>query len=339
MSSTHHGPIRVLHSVVDQMELGEAIRQRWGLSDPFQCELLTRGMNDVYLVRSGAKKYAARVWRAGVQSHARVNWELQFLNHLKAKGLPVVVALPDRSGDYTFSLDAQEGVRQVCLFEWAEGRDFAVVPTIDRAERLGRLVGRMNIAAYDFKPAMRRPIDFATTEIRNNFWAVQMRLFGRPESELNFYEEVGEKIAAGLDKVYAAGIPYGAIHGDVHALNAFVDDQDQIAIFDFDTCGEAHYVHDLVSFTWANTIFHDNRGMKGLNDDINAAYTAGYEAVRPLTAQERAHLPLFLAAKEISNMNSMAAVGRFCGHLSYNARVFDWYAKSVRKHAEKAGLI
>jgi len=339
MSPTHHGPIKIVHSVVDQQELGKAIQQRWGLAEPFQCELLTRGMNDVYLLRSGTEKFAARVWRAGIQTQARVTWEIQFLNHLKARGLPVVVALPDRNGDYTFSLDAPEGVRQVCLFEWAEGRDFAVVPNVDRAERLGRLVGQVNVAGHDFKPATRRPIDFATTEIRNNVWAAQMRLFGRPEAELKFYADISEKIAAGLDAVYARGVPYGPIHGDVHALNAFVDDADRIRLFDFDTCGEAHYAHDLVSFIWANKIFYDNRGMKGLTAEINAAYRAGYEAVRPLQPIERDNLPLFMAAKEISNMNSMASVGRYVGHLSYNARVFDWYAKSVRQHAEEAGLI
>jgi len=214
-----------------------------------------------------------------------------------------------------------------------------VTPSVERADRIGRLVGQVNVAAYDFKPATRRPIDFATTEIRNNFWAVQMRLFYRPDTELAFYADIGEKFAAGLDRVYAQGIPYGAIHGDVHALNAFVDDNDEIALFDFDTYGEAHYAYDLVSFIWANTIFHDNRGLRGLNDDINAAYRAGYEAVRPPTPMERENLPLFMAAKEISNMNSVAAVGRFCGHLSYNAGIFDWYAKSAHQYAEEAGLI
>jgi len=74
-------------------------------------------MNDIYLVRSGTRKFAARVWQAGVQTQERVTWELHFLTDLKARGLPVVVALPDRNVDYTFSIDAPEGLRQVCLFE------------------------------------------------------------------------------------------------------------------------------------------------------------------------------------------------------------------------------
>lgn len=42
----------ITHSVLHAKALGERIKDHYGLAEPFRCELLTRGMNDVYLVRS-----------------------------------------------------------------------------------------------------------------------------------------------------------------------------------------------------------------------------------------------------------------------------------------------
>jgi Ser/Thr protein kinase RdoA (MazF antagonist) len=338
MTSQDYGTIRTLHSVVDGGELGAEIKRRWGLDNPFYCELLARGMNDVYLVRSGNARYAARVWRADTQNEGRVTWELEFLRHLKARGIPVIAALPDREGNLSFSVDAPEGRRYVCLFEWAEGRDFALVPTPELSYRVGKAVGEMNVAGLDFAQPCPRPIDFPGAQIRDKFPSLVARLFGRTEDH-RFYGDLCEKIAAGLEAAVAEGVPVGPIHGDVHALNIFVREDGSFSLVDFDTCGEAHLVHDAVSFTWANTIFHDNRGMKGLDAAVNDAYMEGYEAARPLSAVERKYLPLFTAAKEFSNMTGMADAGRYVGHLSLNERVFDWYTRSVRRHAEAAGLI
>ncbi len=338
MADNDYGPIRTLHSVVDGAQLGAEIKRRWGLDAPFQCDLLARGMNDVYIVRSGSDRYAARVWRADTQTADRVRWELEFLRHLKAAGIPVIEALPDRRGALSFSVTAPEGVRHVCLFEWAEGRDFAAVPTPELSYRVGRAVGEMNLAGRDFAQPCARPIDFPTEQIRDKLPALMARLFGRYEDQ-RFYTGLCEKIASGLDAAYATGVPRGPIHGDVHALNIFVRDDGSFSLVDFDTCGEAHLAHDIVSFTWANAIFHDNRAMKGLTPEVNDAYMEGYEAVRPLAPFERDCMPLFMAAKEFSNMTGMAFAGQFVGHLSFNERVFDWYAGSVRRHAEEAGLI
>jgi Ser/Thr protein kinase RdoA (MazF antagonist) len=189
--------------------------------------------------------------------------------------------------------------------------------------------------SQSFVPTVQRPIDFPGS-IRRNYPALARRLHGRP-GDLAFYEQAGEAIAQALEQAYADGITVGAIHGDIHANNAFITEEGDLSILDFDTCGVAHLAHDLMSFVWANEYI--SLRAPGLGPDISDAFMEGYEAVRPLSDQERAFLPLAMAAKEFSFMCGMSAGVKFIGHMSMGPDKFDWFAQSVRRHVEEAGLL
>ncbi|MCH8111380.1 MAG: phosphotransferase [Proteobacteria bacterium] len=326
--------IPIVHSVVDAAALGEHIRRRWKLPLPLHCELITRGMNDVYLVRTAVQQYAARVWRADKSSEMKVLFELEYLRHLAAGGVPVVAPLPDSDGALFFSVEVPEGSRPVCLFEWAEGVPFSKVPSPDVARRIGAVVAQLHTVSQSFEPPVGRPIDFPGS-IRRNYPALAQRLVGRP-GDLAFYSRAGEAIAEALEQAYSGGIPFGPIHGDVHVHNVFVTKEGELTILDFDTCGEAHLAHDLMSFVWANEYISIN--VDGLGPDISEAFLAGYEEVRPLSERERAFLPLAKAAKEFSYMCGMSAGVNVVGHMSMGPDKFDWFARSVRKHVAAAGL-
>ena len=327
--------IPIVHSVVDADALGERIQKRWQLPGPVHCELITRGMNDVYLVRDAERQYAARVWRADKSSEINVRFELEYLRHLAAGGVPVIAALPDQDGELFFSVEAPEGIRPVCLFEWAEGSPFSAAPNTDMARRIGAAVAQLHNVSQSFKPTAPRSIDFPGA-IRRNYPALARRLDGRAE-DLAFYARVAEAIPEALKKAYAGGVPFGAIHGDVHANNVFITADGELSILDFDTCGESHLAHDLLSFVWANEYI--SLRAPGLGPDISDAFMEGYEAVRPFSDQEKAFLPLALAAKEFSFMCGMSAGVRYVGYMSMGPEKFDWFARSVRKHVEAAGLL
>ena len=330
--------IAILHSVVDANELGALIQARWKLTEPFRCELITRGMNDVYLVKSGTTRYAARVWRADLQTPDMVAWELDYLAHLRAEGVPVIAAVPDASGALSFTVEAPEGTRFVCLFEWAAGRQFSSDPTPALSHQIGATVARLHLAGRRFKPRTRRPIDFANKEIRAKFPALARRLDERPEDRA-FYQEAGEAIAAKLEEVYARGVAYGPIHGDIHAKNVFMNNDGHFVLLDFDTCGESHLMHDAASFAWANDYLSLNPANARLTPDLGVAFLAGYEEVRPLDALERECLPLFTASKEFSYMCTISDIVNRVGYGTFQPELFDWFAQSVRRHVKAANLL
>jgi len=326
-------PIR--HSVVDNEALGEEIRQRWDLPAPFRCELITRGMNDVYLIKSGNTRFAARVWRADKHTADNVTWELEYLAHLKKKGIPVIAALPDTKGDLSFGVDAPEGIRRVCLFEWAEGDQFYANPSEPMARRIGASIAQVHLAGADFKGKTDRPIDFPG-EIRRKFPALVARLDERPD-DIAFYEKIAAVVPGKLEEAYAAGVPYGPIHGDVHIRNVFVTSDDNFTILDFDTCGEAHLMHDCMSLAWANSYFL-SKGDKRITPALTDAFMQGYEETRPIGDFERSCLPLFTVSKEFSYMCGMSEGVNVVGHMTFGPSHFDWFAQSVRRHVEEAHL-
>ena len=46
-----------------------------------------------------------------------------------------------------------------------------------------------------------------------------------------------------------------------------------------------------------------------------------------------------MAAKEFSFMCGMSAGVKYVGYMSMGPEKFDWFAQSVRKHVEAAGLL
>ncbi|MCX8231553.1 MAG: phosphotransferase [Alphaproteobacteria bacterium] len=326
-------PIR--HSVVDNEALGEEIRQRWNLQAPLRCELITRGMNDVYLIKSGNDRFAARVWRADKHTADNVTWELEYLAHLKKKGIPVIAAVPNTKGGLSFGINAPEGSRRVCLFEWAEGDQFYAEPSEPLARRIGGAIAQVHLAGADFKGRTARPIDFPG-EIRRKFPTLVARLDERPD-DLAFYQRVAEVLPGKIEEAYAAGVPYGPLHGDVHAKNVFVTPDGNFTILDFDTCGEAHIIHDCVSLAWANSYFL-SKGDKRMTPALTNAFMHGYEEIRPIEDFERSCLPLFMVSKEFSYMCGMSDGVNYVGHMSFGPTHFDWFAQSVRRHVEQAHL-
>ena len=59
------GEIRTSHSIVDHTHLAEMLRERYGFGSGTYCELIHRGMNDIYKVVAQGQRWACRVWRTG----------------------------------------------------------------------------------------------------------------------------------------------------------------------------------------------------------------------------------------------------------------------------------
>ena len=100
----------IIHSVIDSKALAKVITASWNLNFPIHCELLTRGMNDVYIVReSNNLKWACRVWRSNFRSEEEISYETKYLEYLNNKQLSVSEACPTKDGLLYVPLNAIEG--------------------------------------------------------------------------------------------------------------------------------------------------------------------------------------------------------------------------------------
>ncbi len=323
-------PLLITHSVMDARAVAAVLWQHWDLPSAPYAELLTRGMNDVYLVRAGGTQYAARAWRANRNSEDDVAYELGMLEHLDAAGLSVANPVASKGGVRFVPLEAPEGQRFLALFRWADGTPFGDNPDTRTARRIGVLFAKIHKAAADFAPSKRRYVDHPGALLRE-LPAVLKMAAHRPE-DLDYYPRAAAAIAdalAGLDKQIA---PFGPGHGDFHLYNAFVSDDGAVRFLDFDLCGEDHYAQELMSFTWANDYV-------GVDKSINDAFLEGYNAERPLSTEESNLLPLFYAAKELGFLCGFATNVNYVGHSPFLDPDLDWFAQQVRRHVTEAGLL
>lgn len=320
----------ITHSVLDAKALGERIKNHFGLAEPFRCELLTRGMNDVYLVRSAGKQYAARAWRANWRSEANVTYELSFLLHLREAGLDVVIPEHAPDGSLHFGVGAPEGQRFVALFQWAEGVPYGEDPDAETAGQLGGMIAEVHKAGSSFAPAEPRRV--STIEVLKRELPSALAMVAHRPKDTDYYPKAVDAVTQALAAIDHESSPYGPGHGDFHLYNAFRSDGGRLVLLDFDNCGEDHYAPELMSFAWANHYV-------GVSDDVTRAFIEGYNAERPMGEAETALLPVFFAAKELRFLFGFAAHVNFVGHTALLNPNLDWFAENVRRHMSEAGLM
>lgn len=106
----------------------------------------------------------------------------------------------------------------------------------------------------------------------------------------------------------------------MHGGNNFFTPDGAITVFDFDHSGFGWRAYDLAAFLW------------GAPPERRDAVLAGYEALRPLTAAEKALLPDFLRVRAIWDDGDISAmvdvwgtvvVARNAGHLARTLRALD----------------
>ena len=320
---------KIVHSVLDADAIAREVDARYALDGPAYGELMHRGMNDIYIVRTPRSQYALRAWRADWRSMDDVAYELEFLCYLRDRGLPIAPPVAAQDGSLYFTAQAPEGARALALFQWAPGRKFGAAPSAENAFAMGEIFGRIHTAARDFTPSRRRRTN-TIAELRGHGPHL-LRLVGDRPEDAAYYPLAMERLCSALEELDPAITPVGTNHGDFHFNNVHIGEDGHITILDFDNAGEDYFLQDVMCYVWAN-------GYAGLDQIYADRFIEGYEAARPVSAEERAFMPLFLLAKEFRLLAGAAAHVNSVGRLGLRFRSLDWFSQSIRRHMADAGL-
>lgn len=269
---------KTVHSVLDAAAVATEVDRRFALDKPAYCELLHRGMNDIYLVRTPRGRFALRAWRTGWRSMDDVAYELEFLCFLKEHGLPIAPPIPATDGTLFFTIQAPEGPRAMALFQWAPGLKFGASPSPEKAFEMGEIFGRIHTAARNFRPKLVREAN-SVEEMRGHLPHLLRLVEDRPD-DAKYYTHVMERLSAALEAIDPAVAPRGPNHGDFHFNNVHVDDGGHITILDFDNGGEDFFLQDVMCYVWAN-------GYAGFDQIYADRFVEGYETARQIG---RAHV-------------------------------------------------
>ena len=303
----------VIHSILDAAALADEVGRRYGVR-PSHCQLVSRGSNDIYRLRTADGDFAVRVVRAGWRTHEQLTYELEWANFLAREGLPVPGVVSGRDDSLYFSVAAPEGIRSVVVTHWFEGAILTTATNNETAHRVGRLLAEIHLAAARFVPTYQREVDTVGKILRYRETLAAM-LAHLPDRQRHFDGALDWFAVQIKDSTIKS--PKLHTHGDVHLSNVICNADGMLCIIDFDDGGYDYAVKDLMPFLWRNRT-------EGLPEAINASFLAGYENVRPLNDDEKSEFALFLAARHVyviasysAQINKMGPVAGFDADLDH----------------------
>jgi homoserine kinase type II len=208
-------------------------------------------------------------------SHQQLPFYLELMRHLAKAGIAVPMPEADSSGEILHTLCG----KPACVVNKLAGRNDGAV-TQDRCEQVGAMLARMHLAGRDYplsQPNLRGLAWWNETipTVLPHLDSEQTKLI---QSELAYQNHIAASSS------YAA-LPRGAIHADLFRDNVMFDDLALTGFFDFYFAGIDTWLFDLCVSLNDWCVDHAT----GKPDDaLQAAFTKGYESIRPLTQAEHA---------------------------------------------------
>ncbi|MDR6214616.1 homoserine kinase [Paracidovorax wautersii] len=216
-------------------------------------------------------------------SAAQLPFYLHLMKHLAHAGIPVPDPQADQDGDILHTVAG----KPAAVVNKLRGKS-QLAPQPVHCAALGTLLARMHLAGRDFdrrQPNLRGLAWWNETVpvVLPHLDAGQAALL---QSELAYQNHVAASSA------YAA-LPRGPVHADLFRDNAMFDGEELTGFFDFYFAGVDTWLFDLAVCLndWCIDL------ATGAHDAARAtALLQAYQAVRPLSADERALLPAMLRA-------------------------------------------
>lgn len=322
--------VPVTHSVLDPAFFVGEVARRYDVKGPLKSFLLYRGMNDVYMIQAADRRYALRVWRKTWRPVDVVEEELKFLEFLRERNFPASCGIRTRDGELFFTLDSPEGPRAVALYEWAPGKKFGDLLSVEVAHKIGASFARMHQLGLEWNAGRPMGVDHIV-EFKVHVPALLEFCYDRPD-DLRVYPVLAEKLEKALLELQGQQVPMGICHRDFHPSNVHVTDDGQIMLLDFDGTGVDYMMQDVQNYVWGSEFY-------GFDPKYANAFEQGYDSVRKFTPDELRHKGLFLLGKTFRLLGGMADSSKSVGRATLRFRSMDWLGAYVRSQAAPLGLL
>jgi Ser/Thr protein kinase RdoA (MazF antagonist) len=278
-------------SVLSAAALAERLLPAYDLPGPPRCQLVNRGDNDTYVVAAAGERFALRVYNHERENRAEVEAELELLEALVGRDVPVARPIRRRDGGLLQAVDAPEGPRFVALFAFAEGTPPGRAITAEQGCAYGRAVARTHAAMDALPRQLARPRNDLTRLLDEPVAALLPELAHRPADQA-FLRDLRERLWEGARGLSETPPWYGLCHCDLHKENVLFAPGGELTILDFDCCGYSWRAYELAVLFWSTRWLPQAEA-------VRAAYLRGYGEVRALEPAELAALPSFVAIQDI----------------------------------------
>lgn len=274
-------PGAIVSRMLPQYEIGEAT----------SCQFWNRGLSDVYLVETQTNKYILRVSHHHWRSKSDIDFELELLDFLQQRQLPVAYPIRTTDGRLSIEINAPEGKRYVTVFTYAPGQVALGDLNPTQSLKLGETVARLHQASGDFcSNSHRQPLTLEYL-LDDSLEAIAPFLQHRTQDLRELIDAIAQ-IKYQLQDFPKEPPFWGICWGDPHSGNAHFTPADEVTLFDFDQCGYGWRAFDIAKFLQVSL-------SAGISKKVREAFLAGYQAVQEVTDNELTSLQAFTQAAHI----------------------------------------
>lgn len=263
-----HVPTEMLEAFLAEFDIGHLLSAK-GIAEGVE--------NSNYLIETERGRYILTLYEKRVKVED-LPYFLGLTGHLADANLPVPRPIPNRRGETLHTLAG----RPACLIEFLKGVSVNE-PTAEHCRSVGAALAKVHQVAASFP--LSRPNDLSVEGWRRLAAAVR----SDADTIAPGLRAQIDNALADISAAWPSGLPSGPIHADLFPDNVLVIDTEVTGLIDFYFAANDAWAYDLAvclnawSFSADGTEYHA---------DLTAAFLAGYESVRPLTAPEREALPL-----------------------------------------------
>jgi homoserine kinase type II len=211
-------------------------------------------------------------------SFEQLPFYLHLMRHLAARGIPV----PDPAGDPKGNILHELKGKPASVVSKLRGHS-ELAPSAAHCAGVGEALARMHLAGLDYP---RRQPNLRGLDWWNETVPVVLPHLTPEQSSLILGELAYQNHVAASSA--CRSLPRGVVHADLFRDNVMFEDGKLTGFFDFYFAGCDSFLFDLAVCLndWCIDL---DTGAK--DEERSAAFMAAYQAVRPLTAQERQLLP------------------------------------------------
>ena len=247
--------------------------------------------NSNWLVDTSSGRFILTMYERRIDV-AELPFFLSLLDHLSAKGCPVPRTIHDRADAASRMIDG----KAVALIEFLPGVSVGR-PTANQARAVGAALAGIHSAAADFPHTRANAMDLAAWHSMLDDCSTA----GLAQIDPALPALVSSELAH-LEANWPHQLPHSVIHADLFPDNVLMLGDKVSGLIDFYFACTDIMAYDL-AVTHAAWCF-DEKG--AFRPSVAEALAEGYESIRPLSAEERAALPILARGAAMRFLSSRA---------------------------------
>jgi amicoumacin kinase len=249
--------------------------------------------NFIYEFRRDAKEYILRVTHSLHRTADQISAEVDWLNFLADRNVPVARAIHSPAGNLIEEVDAGDTYFLASAFEKAKGRHVRKQDINDELFiTLGKLIGKTHAHTKEYDPqnlnCLRPQWDIEINGL-HKFIPLEQEIV-----RYKFSEIVKQLRTLPKDKD-----SFGLIHTDAHFGNMFID-KDSLTLFDFDDSAYKWFISDIAIVLFYSIMrLPENVNRQEFGEFIFKNFMKGYIQKNRLDPYWLELMPDFLKLREI----------------------------------------